>query len=188
QRTSDKVWKHCDDIGVPPEVRERMFDTPRVFSTPVFTVYLQDWFQLLSSLDICVRQQIAMRYDIDNLSELYTAVTGFETTPVQLQQAGARVLNMIKAINVREGFSRKDDSLPERWFEPLQAEGKEVRLMDYYRKQELTKDDLNAMLDEYYTERGWDVEKGIPTKELLTNLGMADIAEDLAKQGRLRDG
>ena len=95
---------------------------------------------------------------------------------------------MIKAINVREGFSRKDDSLPERWFEPLQAEGKEVRLMDYYRKQELTKDDLNAMLDEYYTERGWNVEKGIPTKELLTNLGMADIAEDLAKQGRLRDG
>lgn len=184
-RTSDKFWKHCDEIGVPHEVRERMFDSPMVFSTPIFTTYLQDWFQLCSSLDICVRQQIAMRYDIENLVELYTAVTGFEITPQQLQKVGARVLNMTKALNVREGFGRKDDTFGERWFEPLKGESKEVRLMDYYRKRELTKDDLNIMLDEYYTERGWDVEKGIPTKETLTELGMSDIAEDLTKQGRL---
>ncbi|MDY6912685.1 MAG: aldehyde ferredoxin oxidoreductase C-terminal domain-containing protein, partial [Chloroflexota bacterium] len=185
QRTSDKVWKHCDDIGVPQEIREKMFDTPSVFSTPLFALYLQDWFQLLSALDICVRQQIAMRYDIENLTELYTAVTGFEMNPTELQKTGARILNLIKALNVREGFDRKDDTFPDRWFEPLQAEGKEVRLMDYYRKRELNRDDLNAMLDEYYTERGWDVKKGIPTRETLTELGMRDIAEDLAKQGRL---
>ena len=132
-----------------------------------------------------MRQQIAMRYDIENLTELYTAVTGFEMNPVELQKTGARVLNLIKALNVREGFGRSDDSFPDKWFEPLQAEDKEVRLMDYYRKRELNRDDLNAMLDEYYTERGWDVEKGIPTREILTEMGMSDIADDLAKQGRL---
>ena len=185
QRTADKIWKHCDDIGVPQDAREKMFATPHVFSTPMFAAYLQDWFQLLSSLDICVRQQIAMRYDIENLTELYTAVTGYDMTPDRLQQVGARVLNIIKAVNVREGFDRKDDKPPERFFEPLTGEGKEIRLMDYYRKNELSKADVEAMLDEYYTERGWDVERGVPTRETLDSLGMGDIAEDLTRQGRL---
>jgi hypothetical protein len=45
---------------------------------------------------------------------------------------------------------------------------------------------FNQMLDEYYEERSWDIEKGIPTKEKLTELGMADIAADLEKQGSLK--
>ena len=42
------------------------------------------------------------------------------------------------------------------------------------------------MLDEYYEERGWDVKTGIPTKEKLVALGMADIADNLEKRGFLK--
>jgi aldehyde:ferredoxin oxidoreductase len=30
------------------------------------------------------------------------------------------------------------------------------------------------MLDEYYTERGWDLKTGLPTKETLERLGLAE--------------
>jgi aldehyde:ferredoxin oxidoreductase len=46
---------------------------------------------------------------------------------------------------------------------------------------------FNQMLDEYYEERGWDIETGIPTKEKLTELGMADIAADLEKRGFIKE-
>jgi aldehyde:ferredoxin oxidoreductase len=31
------------------------------------------------------------------------------------------------------------------------------------------------MLDEYYTERGWNLETGIPTRETLRKLGLQGI-------------
>lgn len=33
------------------------------------------------------------------------------------------------------------------------------------------------MLDEYYTERGWDVNSGIPNKEKLEELGLEYVAD-----------
>lgn len=185
-RTSDKVWRNCDEIGVPHEIKERIFDHPDVIDIGLYEGYVQDWYQLLSSLDLCVRQQIAMRYDIETLAELYTAVTGFEITPAELRSAGERALNITKANNVREGFTRKDDVIPDRLFAPLKGEGGEERyLMDYYRKRRLTRDDVVKMTDNYYAARGWDVVKGIPTGEKLKELGLGDVAEDLEKGGWL---
>jgi len=36
----------------------------------------------------------------------------------------------------------------------------------------ISREDLNQMLDEYYTERGWDLATGAPTREKLTDLGL----------------
>jgi aldehyde:ferredoxin oxidoreductase len=38
------------------------------------------------------------------------------------------------------------------------------------------------MLDEYYTERGWDGETGIPTRTTLLRLGLTDAADELGAQ------
>ena len=61
--------------------------------------------------------------------------------------------------NIREGFSRKDDTLPYRTLnEPLPdgpAKG-----------QCIGEENLNRMLDEYYLARGWDL-TGTPTEETL---------------------
>ncbi|MDY7034609.1 MAG: aldehyde ferredoxin oxidoreductase C-terminal domain-containing protein, partial [Thermodesulfobacteriota bacterium] len=185
-RTSDKVWKNCDEIGVPFDIKERIFDHPDVINIALYEGYVQDWYQLLSSLDLCVRQQIAMRYNIDTLAELYTAVTGFEITPADLRTVGERSLNITKAVNIREGFTRKDDIVPDKMLEPLKGEGGEERhVMDYYRKRKLSREDFDNTLDEYYAERGWDVEKGIPAKAKLIELGLGSVAEDLEKGGWL---
>ena len=185
-RTSDKVWRNCDEIGVPQEIKERIFDHPDVIDIGLYEGYVQDWYQLLSSLDVCVRQQIAMRYTIETLAELYTAVTGFHITPAELRSAGERALNMTKANNVREGFTREDDVIPDRLLAPLKGEGGEERpVMDYYRRRRLTREDIDKITDDYYAARGWDVARGIPTKKKLVELGLGDVVKGLEKGGWL---
>ncbi len=71
---------------------------------------------------------------------------------------------------MREGFTRDDDTLPERLMtEPLK-EGSS-------KGQVISKDDLKQMLDEYYTERGWDINTGAPTREKLKELGLGYVAD-----------
>jgi len=57
-------------------------------------------------------------------------------------------------------------------------EGK-IELMDYYATKTLTREDVEKILDDYYDERGWNVEKGIPTKEKLTELDLSDYVRFL---------
>jgi aldehyde:ferredoxin oxidoreductase len=57
--------------------------------------------------------------------------------------------------------------------------------MNYNRTRELTRDDVEKMFDDYYDERGWDTEKGIPTKQKLEDLDLKDVAADLEKRGLL---
>ena len=85
---------------------------------------------------------------------------------------GERLNNLAKAFNVREGFTRADDSLPDRLMaEPLKGGAS--------RGQYISKQDLEQMLNEYYAERGWDVETGIPTRGKLIELGLEHVADDL---------
>jgi aldehyde:ferredoxin oxidoreductase len=43
----------------------------------------------------------------------------------------------------------------------------------------ISQNDLDHMLDEYYTARGWDPETGIPTRKKLVELSLENIAEQL---------
>ena len=71
---------------------------------------------------------------------------------------------MFKAINVREGFRRKDDRFPPRWLEPLMGhDGKEIAVTTCEGRP-VSAETFDAMLDEYYEERGWDPEEGTPEK------------------------
>ena len=43
----------------------------------------------------------------------------------------------------------------------------------------ISRENLDKMLNEYYTFRGWDLKTGIPTPQRLINLGLEDIAKDM---------
>ena len=90
---------------------------------------------------------------------------------------GERVSNLQRAFNVREGVRRKDDMLPKRV--------REMPKFGKWAKPEAAIVNYNQMLNEYYKERGWN-ENGIPTKEKLKELGLADAAEKLEKLGILK--
>ena len=110
-----------------------------------------------------------------NLAELYSAVTGIETTSQELKKAGARAFNLLKVLNVRAGFSRVDDAFPKVWLQAKNTpEGTEF-LEDYYRHKRLNETDLAQVLIDYYLERGWDPKTGVPNQETLVNLGLIFI-------------
>ncbi len=39
--------------------------------------------------------------------------------------------------------------------------------------------DYDAMLDEYYVERGWETKTGIPTRKKLNELGLEPVEDNL---------
>jgi len=109
---------------------------------------------------------------VQNTAALMDAVTGLTFTTEEVQKVGERLNNLAKAFNMREGFTRADDTLPERLMtEPLSEGGSKGQLIG--------EADLKVMLDEYYQARGWDPETGIPKREKLDNLGLGYVADQL---------
>ncbi|HSW38421.1 MAG TPA: aldehyde ferredoxin oxidoreductase family protein [Acidobacteriota bacterium] len=107
-----------------------------------------------------------------NTAALMEAITGMPYTAEEIEAVGERLNNIAKAFNVREGFTRADDRLPERLMtEPLKSGASRGQL--------ISREDLDSMLDEYYAERGWDVKTGVPTRKKLTELGLAYVADEL---------
>lgn len=108
----------------------------------------------------------------ENTAALMEAVTGLTYTPQEVASVGERINNLAKAFNVREGFGRADDTLPQRLMtEALKAGSSKGNL--------ISQDDLDQMLDEYYTARGWDPATGIPTRKKLVALGLENVAKQL---------
>jgi aldehyde:ferredoxin oxidoreductase len=107
----------------------------------------------------------------ETLGKLLAVATGVSGhgDPAQLMKVGQRICNLERAFNVRDGFSRKDDTLPKRILtEPLRkgsADGQVIK-------------DIEAFLDEFYDECGW-TRNGIPTPEKLRELGLEAIINDI---------
>ena len=91
-------------------------------------------------------------------------VTGWKTTAFELMKVSERATNLARLFNVREGFDRKDDVLPNRLLNP-KTNG---ALSD----SSINVKDLEHAKDIYYKMVGWD-EKGIPTSEKLMELDIA---------------
>ncbi len=126
-------------------------------------------------------------------SQFFAAITGRDIDEDGWYRIGERVFNLQRAIMAREGHvGRKSDVLPEYMHtDPLTAEiinddclapGKDGEIIS--RKGEvLERDKFEAMKDEYYALRGWDVATGLQTKAKLKELDLEDIIEDLEKRG-----
>jgi aldehyde:ferredoxin oxidoreductase len=127
--------------------------------------HLQNYLAALDTLVKCDFGQYGVK-DVTYARLLETAV-GEKYNVDQLMLLGERVWNQVRLFNLREGFTRADDTLPKRFTnEPLPEgpfAGARVPLAD-----------LDLLLDEYYTARGWDLE-GRPTTEKLNQLGLEGL-------------
>jgi aldehyde:ferredoxin oxidoreductase len=114
---------------------------------------------ILHSLLVCDMPAKFIPLSQDDYSKYYEAVTGEPVSKEDFRIIADRIETLIKMFNVREGFTRKDDTLPYRTLhEPLPdgpAKG-----------QFIGEENLNRMLDEYYELREWD-RLGIPKEETL---------------------
>jgi aldehyde:ferredoxin oxidoreductase len=176
-----------EDRGVSAEALERIFPRPDYFNIARLCSYAEDWVAFMNSVGMgCLRGRVDNFFKGEDWSEAYSAVTGFEISLEELRTAIRRCYNLYKALNVRAGFSRKDDVFPDRWFEPLETIDRGTLLLCDYFGTPLTKEDCEKLLDDYFDERGWDIETGIPTEETLRESGLEDVVEDLKGKGFIK--
>lgn len=178
-RNVDFFKKVTARMGFTPRLQERIF-TDTGFDLGKLTANYENWGILLNCLGICFRMQSSRLYDMQSCVELYSSATGIEATGQTLTQACDRAFNIYRAANMREGFSRKDDRFPARWFQPLKKEdGSEVRLQDYFGTKIITREEAEKILDSYYGEKGWDIPTGKPSRKKLDELGLSKVANNL---------
>jgi len=134
------------------------------------TRYSEDWYTVFSSLGVCNRAMVNRFYHIDTLSNLFTSATGIRKSPEEIMLAAERAWNLLRVLNKREGFSRKDDRVPDQWFSPKEVRGEKRYITDYFKQRQLTSGDLEELLRDYYDERGWDPDTGYPDQGKLKEL------------------
>jgi aldehyde:ferredoxin oxidoreductase len=105
------------------------------------------------------------------------AATGWDFSLEEALRTGERATNMARVFNVREGFSRQDDMLPERFFEPLENGA--------LAGQVYPRDDFERALTQLYTLKGWAPDTGRPLRSRLEALSLgwaADLLEAMPEK------
>lgn len=142
--TSNRGGCHLRAYTIAPEILSNpiFVDPQEERGKPQLIRKLQNVSAVYDSLIACKFHSFALftslEYELDDLAKLLTSVTGLKFTGAILHEAGERIYTLERLFNMREGFTKVDDALPERFHI-----------------------DLNGMLEEYYHERGWSSE-GIP--------------------------
>jgi aldehyde:ferredoxin oxidoreductase len=124
---------------------------------------LQLTYVMYDALISCAFSGFAITTD-DNVDVL-SAITGWSFSPEELRTITQRIWNLTRLFNVREGFRRKDDTLPERLFTEASTKGPSSG-------QVVDRNAFEKMLDQYYEAVGWDVATGVPTEKRLKELGI----------------
>lgn len=173
--TIGKMKSHFNRMGIPESAFSRIFSPPKKemgINVGRLTRYSEDWYTSLTSLGICARAQMNRFYGLELATAFYNAVTGLDMQIEDLRIAAERSWNLLKILNVKEGFSRKDDKFPKGWFKPLKFGDSHLQLKDFYGVTLITTEIANQLLDDYYDERGWDKTTGQPTQEKIKELGL----------------
>ncbi len=98
--------------------------------------------------------------DFSLFPAFFRTAVGIPMSSRKFKTAGKRIHVLERWMNVREGISRKDDTLPYRVTDEVQAGDPDNRKVP-----------LDDMIDHYYRVRGFD-RNGIPKEELLKKLGI----------------
>ena len=124
-------------------------------------VDFQNYMAVYNPLGIC--KFIAKgKVEPQHIADLVNAALGWSWTAQDLLLTGERLCNLKRLINLRLGITRADDTLPRRLLaEPRPSGGAQGVLPD-----------LDRMLEEYYSARGW-MPDGVPSPQRLAMLGLS---------------
>jgi len=132
--------------------------------------YLQHWWSLFNMLGLCIFAYVPVRsLKAQHVVDSTRAVTGWETSLWELMKAGERGTTMTRVFNLREGFGRKDDYVPERFYDPLPSGPLKGKRID--------KQDFENALTLYYEMMGWDSKDGVPTRGRLEELELGWLSD-----------
>jgi aldehyde:ferredoxin oxidoreductase len=110
------------------------------------------------------------------MAKLFSACTGYDLSEAELDRAGERIWNQLRAIDVRY-FSR-DRAVDESTIDGFMYPGKDDGVM-------LDRNKFLTLLDAYYALSGWDPATGWPARAKLEALGLSDVADALDRRVRV---
>jgi len=124
----------------------------------------EDRAAIMDSLILCKFLRGVFAEPWPEWAALLAPVTGWELDEHELRRTARRIVVSKRLFNLREGWTRSEDRLPERFLtEPLE--------LDSGRQATLTEDRLEAMIGAYYAGRGLG-EDGSPKPETRVELGL----------------
>ncbi len=171
----EQIKEQLETWGIPQESMDAIFtSTPYSGRLNVgrYTKWMEDAMALRNSLGVCSMYSAFGLENMDWLANIYVGVTGIEVSARDLLKAGERAFNFKKLANAREGFRREDDKPPSLWLRPMESPEGKIYTEDYYKEKTISEDDFVKILDDYYRERGWNLESSLPLDEKLEDLGI----------------
>ena len=182
-KTLEEIRDQVERWGLAKETIDHIFTESSYsgkFNVGRYTRYMEDMMRVKNAIGLCTIYTYQGLLFGDDIAELYAAASGHEMTALGMVECGERIHNVAKMINVREGFGRVDDAIPEVWFRAMESPEGRIEMQDYYQTKTLVKADTDRILDDYYDERGWDPRTGRPTVVRLEALGIEEFASELA--------
>lgn len=156
-----------DIMDLPPEVTEKIYgvpidNNPTSYRTKEHMVYFhENIYSIIDSLGICkfvchgFNSPRLLGYD--HFSDLVKLTTDLDFDRADFEQVAHRIVDLERMINIREGITRKDDTLPKRYFdEPMK--------LKFGKGHRIDREKFQEMLSGYYRLRGWD-ESGLLSSE-----------------------
>lgn len=140
-------------------------------------IELQHIRPAFDALGLCRLQWVEIGFELENYADLFPLVTGMDFSWSDILRASERTWNLTRAFSAREivGFGRDHDYPPKRFMEEEVPKGPAQGKV-------ITKEQADALLDDYYANRGWTRE-GLPTRAKLEELGLGSVARDLERAG-----
>jgi len=136
---------------------------------PVSKVHAYTMTASKAWLDNALGMCMFIPWTSDQKLEIVNAITGWETNLFELLTAGERHVTMMRLFNMRSGWTRADDKLPERMAEN--------HLKEPVTSVPVPPEELDTALTQYYGMMGWDPETGAPTEIKLAELEIAWAAD-----------
>ena len=111
----------------------------------------------------------------DVLAEVLSAGLGKRIDAHKLSLYQKRVRQLERAFNCREGLRREYETLPDQYITDLMMDA-------HFEGMAKERSRLEAIKDDFYKLRGWDLTTGVPTRATLESLDLKDVADELEKQ------
>ncbi len=160
---TDLYMKRLALMGMPDQLPSLSLGPEKI----KFAYLTEVFYSMLDTVELCqfVWGPAWTLYGPQETADFVSAVTGWAVDINELMAVGKRRLNMMRIFNAREGFDRKQDKLPKKFYKTLGGSGPTAGTT-------LSRDEIEAALDEYYRLAGW-TPAGVPTAQTLAELGIA---------------
>lgn len=170
-----------DSIHLPEPVLRKVLSKPHPYSGPIssdfrdyegkpaMVVWQELNFMAVDMVGMCKIHTVFFSPTMPTFEEFSNLIrynTGLELSAKEVWECADRAYTLERLFNLREGATRKDDWLVDRYFDEPTPIG-----LDIVRGRTIDREKFKAMLDEYYKIHEWD-EEGVPKPETLKKLGL----------------